>query len=87
MRKQLLILSVVISFSVIACNGRPDTTDSTPEGTTAGGGSITHTDSLKTISPGINSGSGNTLRAADTTKPGNSIAFPADSTKQKRTGY
>ncbi len=40
MRKQL-----------VACNGRPDITDSTPEGTTAGGGSVTHTDSLKTISP------------------------------------
>jgi hypothetical protein len=83
MRKQSLILSVVISFSVIACNGRPDTTDSIPEGTTAGGGSVTHTDSLKTISPGINGANGNTLKTADTTKPFNSIAFPADSAKQK----
>jgi hypothetical protein len=86
MRKQLLILIVVISFSVIACNGRPDITDSTPEGTTAGGGSVTHTDSLKTINPAINSGSGNTVSAA-ASNPGNSIAFPADSARQKNPLY
>jgi hypothetical protein len=84
MRKQLLILNVVILFSFIACNRGPDTTDSGSEGTTAGGGSVAHTDSLKTISPGINGANGNTLRTADTTKPGNSIAFPADSAKQKK---
>ena len=84
MKKQLLIFSVVISFSVIACNGRPDITDSAPEGTTAGGGSVTHADSLKTINPSINGGSGNTVSAAATTNPGNSVAFPADSTMQKK---
>jgi hypothetical protein len=84
MRKQLLILSVVISFLVIACNGRPDPTVSSSEGTTVGGGSVAHTDSLKPISPAVNGANGNTSRTADTIKPGNSIAFPADSAKQKR---
>ena len=83
MRKQLLILSVVISFSAIACNGRPDTTDSSSEGTTAGGGSVAHTDSIKKIGS-VNGANGNTLRTADTIKPGNSIPFPADSAKQKK---
>jgi len=81
MRKQLLILCAFISFSVIACNGRPDNADSGSTGTTAGGGSVAHTDSIKKIG---SSGSGNIPGTADTTKPVNSIAFPADSAKQKK---
>jgi hypothetical protein len=84
MRKQLLILSVAIPFLIIACNGRPDTTDSSSKGATAGGGSVAHTDSLKPMSPAANGANGNTSRTADTIKPGNSIAFPTDSTKQKK---
>ena len=80
----MLILSVVISFSVIACNGRPDTTDSSSEGTTSGGGSVAHTDSIKKIGSVVTGANGNTLKTADTIKPGNSIAFPADSAKQKK---
>jgi hypothetical protein len=81
MRKQLLILSAAISFSVIACNDGPDNADSGSTGTAAGGGSVAHTDSIKKIASGV---TGNIPGAADTTKPGNSIAFPADSAKQKK---
>ena len=84
MRKQLLIFCAAISFSVIACNGRPDTTGSASEGPTAGGGSVAHTDSIKKIGSGVTGSNGNTPGTADTTKPGNSIAFPADSAKQKK---
>jgi len=84
MRKQLLILCAFISFSVIACNGAPDNADSGSTGTTAGGGSVAHADSIKKIGSGVTGSSGNTPGTADTTKPGNSIAFPADSAKQKK---
>jgi hypothetical protein len=81
MRKHLLILFAPILFVVIACNGGPDNAESGSTGTTAGGGSVGHTDSIKKIGSGV---TGNIPGAADTTKPGNSIAFPADSAKQKK---
>jgi hypothetical protein len=81
MRKQLLILSAAILFSVIACNSRPDNAGSASEGPTAGGGSVAHMDSIKKIGSGA---TGNMPGAVDTTKPTNSIAFPADSAKQKK---
>jgi hypothetical protein len=85
MRKQLLILSAVISFSVIACTDNPAGTTDSGSGSNAGGGSVNPVDSLKKPGTGINGGSSNNLGLGDTTTPGHSSASPfTDTAKRKK---
>ena len=83
MKKWLLILSALISFSIFACDGRPDKTDSSSASAKTGGGSL-HIDSQKTIGTGVNGQSSNDLNTADTAKTGHSVVLPADSLNKKK---
>ncbi|MDB5023108.1 MAG: hypothetical protein JWP78_863 [Mucilaginibacter sp.] len=85
MRKRLLILSVAISFSAIACTGNPaNAPDGGSAGSNGGGGSVNRADSLKKPGAGINVGSSNNLGLSDTITPARSPAYPFTDTAKKK---
>jgi hypothetical protein len=84
MKRLLFISGMTISILVIACNGKPGTTDNASSGSATSGGGSGHIDSLKAIGTGVNGESSNTLDTKDTLTNGHSVASPADSAKKKK---